>query len=175
MKRALVAAAICGALAAGASAAAPSSLTFRRADGSAIAFTGKTYVWCGRWEPDVAEPAVHALLVPPRRRRSSYWLLSGVLRDVRKQPRVGFPIGFAWNKPRGGQLFVYDARTKNEASSETEEARGTIVFSKLTCAKGSAVQIDVSGVLGSEFSDGKPVRVSGTFRGVVGRPPPGLG
>jgi hypothetical protein len=121
----------------------------------------------------VKVPALHVLLVSPRRRRS-YWQLSGVLKDVRRTPRVRFPIGFVWNRPQGAELFVYDARTKDGASSEEEEAKGVITFSKVTCRRGATVVISARGVLGSTIFDGKAVRVSGTFRGTVGKPPPGL-
>jgi hypothetical protein len=166
------AAASIAAVLASAPAADPGNLTFRRADGSAMRFDGKLYVWCGRWEPDVKVPALDVFLV--RRRGQSYWALSAVLRDVRRDPRVRFPIGFVWNRPKGAQLFVYDRKTKNGASSEEEEAKGVITFSKITCRRGRSVTIRASGVLGSVFSDGTPVRVTGTFRGTVGRPPPGL-
>jgi hypothetical protein len=155
------------------SAAATRPLTFTRAGGAPIVFSGKTYVWCGPWEPDVHVPAVHVLIVP-KQRRASYWLLSGVVRDVKRQARVRFPVGFVWNRPKAAELFVYDAATKNEASSETEEARGTITFSALSCVKGRVMEVEINGVLGSEFSDGKRIRVSGTIRGLIGRPPPGL-
>ena len=78
------------------SAAATRPLTFTRAGGAPIVFSGKTYVWCGPWEPDVHVPAVHILLVP-KQRRTSYWHLSGVVRDVKRQTRVRFPFGFVWN------------------------------------------------------------------------------
>lgn len=161
------------AVAAAAATAAGSTLVFHRADGSRIRLDGRVYAWCGRWEPDVKVPAFHILLVPPRR-RGSYWMLSGVLKDVRRAPRVRFPIGFVWNRPKGAELFVYDRPTKNEASSETEEAKGTITFSRITCRRGQSVVISASGVLGSEFSAGTKIRVSGTFRGAIGRPPPGV-
>jgi hypothetical protein len=154
-------------------AADPGNLTFRRADGSALRFDGKLYVWCGRWESEVNVPALDVLLVS-RRRGRSYWRLSAVLRDIRRDPRVRFPIGFVWNRPEGAQLFVYDRKTKNGASSEEEEAKGVFTFSKVTCRRGQNIVIRASGVLGSVFEDGPPVRVTGTFRGIVGRPPPGL-
>jgi hypothetical protein len=155
------------------SAAGTGPLTFHRVGGAPIAFSGKTYVWCGPWEPGVSRRAVHVMRWP-KQGRGSYWQLSGVLRDIRRDSRVRFPVGFVWNKPKGAQLFVYDSATRNEASSETEEARGTITFSEVTCRRGRSVTIRASGMLGSEFSDGTPLRVTGTFRGTVGRPPPGL-
>jgi hypothetical protein len=121
----------------------------------------------------VKVPALRVLLVPPRG-RGAYWMLSGVLKDIQRTPRVRFPIGFVWNRPKGAELFVYDAPTKNEASSETEHAKGVVTFSRITCRRGKTVTISARGVLGSEFGDGTPVRVSGTFRGTIGRPPVGL-
>jgi hypothetical protein len=168
---AFAAAASIAAVLASAPAADPGNLTFRRADGSAIPFDGKLYVWCGRWESEVKVPALDVFLVP--RRGQSYWRLSAVLRDIRRDARVRFPIGFVWNRPEGAQLFVYDRKTKNGASSEEEKAKGVFTFSKVTCRRGRSIVIRASGVLGSVFEDGPPVRVSGIFRGTVGRPPLG--
>jgi len=98
-------------------------------------------------------------------------MLSAVLRDVRKRPRVRVPVGFVWNRPKGAEIFVYDASTKNEASTETEKAHGTVEFSRVSCRKGRRVTVTIHAVLGSEFSDGGNVRVDGSVRGVVGTPP----
>jgi hypothetical protein len=174
MKMTCLALVVSAVVAAAASATSQSTLAFRRADGTPIRFDGRLYAWCGRWEPDVKVPALQVLLVPPRRRRGAYWMLSGVLKDIRRNPRVRFPIGFVWNRPKGAELFVYDAPTKNEASSETEEAKGIVSFTRTTCRRGQTVAISARGVLGSEFGDGTPVRVSGKFRGTIGPPPRGL-
>jgi hypothetical protein len=172
LRRSAAVLALCG-VAAAAATAAGSTLVFHRADGSRIAFAGRLYAWCGPWESDVKVPSVHVWLVPPRR-RGAYWMLSGVLKDVRRQPRVRFPIGFVWNRPKGAELFVYDKPTRNEASSETEHAKGVVTFSRVSCRLGDEVVISARGALGSEFGDGTPVRVSGTFRGTVGKPPRGF-
>ena len=174
MRRALpLALAVALAASSAGSALEAQTLTFTRVGDGPIAFSGKTYVWCGSWEPDVKVPALRVLLVP-RRHDRSYWLLSGVLKDIRRSPRVHFPVGFVWNRPKGAELFVYDRPTKNEASSETEKAKGVVTFSRVTCRRGQNVVVSASGVLGSEFGDGKPIRVTGTFRGVVGPPPRGF-
>ena len=167
MRLLLVGATLVGA---GATLVSTSAPTFRRSDGTAIRFAAPIRVWCGRWEPDVPVRSLHVGALPARR-GSSYWMLTAVLRDVRAHPRVRFPIGFVWNRPKGAEIFVYDARTKNEASSETEEAHGTVEFSQVGCRRGQRVQLTVHGVLGSEFFDGKKVRSDGTVRGVVGATP----
>ncbi len=42
---------------------------------------------------------------------------------------------------------------------------------RATCRRSGAVEIGLSGTIASEFSDGKPVRVSGTYRGRIGSRP----
>jgi hypothetical protein len=114
------------------------------------------------------------VLVLRTRRNQSYWSLSTVLRDARPGRVLRFPVGFVYTRPRKAQLFVYDAKTRNELSSEDEDSRGTVVFSKVGCKPGQTVAFRVRGTLGSEFSDGKPISVNGSFRGTVGKPPAGL-
>ena len=67
--------------------------------------------------------SLHAAALPLGR-GPSYWMLSAVLRDVRKRPRVRVPVGFVWNRPKGAEIFVYDASTKNEASTERRRLMG---------------------------------------------------
>ncbi len=161
------------AVAVGVASAATSPIAFHRADGSRITFGGSPRVWCGRWEPDVPTRAVHVLVLRTRRNQS-YWSLSAVVRDVHLGRAMRFPVGFVYTRPRRAQLFVYDARTDNELNSEDEDSRGTVMFSKLGCELGQTVELTVRGTIGSEFVDGKPITVSGRFRGVVGKPPPGF-
>ena len=161
------------AVAVGVASAATSPIAFHRADGSRITFRSSPRVWCGRWERDVPTRAVQVVVLRTRRDQA-YWSLSGVVKDVRPGKLLRFPVGFDYTRPRKAQLFVYDARTKNELSSEDEDSRGTVVFSKVGCKLGQTVELTVRGTIGSEFFDGKPITVSGRFRGVVGKPPPGF-
>ena len=71
------------------------------------------------------------------------------------------------------RLFVYDARTRNEASSDAEGTSGRITFRKAACKRGSALEFRVEATLGSEFGDGTPITVIGTFVGRVSARPTG--
>lgn len=144
--------------------AAEAELVFKRPDGSTIRFKGKPRAWCGPWAEDVARPSVHVMLRGARRG----WELSAVRRDVQIGQPIEFPNDFVWNKPRGAQLFAFDAPI--EASSAEEESSGSMVFSHLSCRPGGVVEFSVEAVLGSELFDGKPVQVSGTYRGHVSKP-----
>ena len=95
--------------------------------------------------------------------------MSAVRRDVVVGRRIKFPNDFVWNRPRGALLFVADG--ENEASTAEEESSGSMEFSRVTCRRGGVVAFSIQGIVGSEFSDGKPVRVSGTYRGRVSARP----
>jgi hypothetical protein len=85
-----------------------------------------------------------------------------------------FPVGFVYTRPRRAQVFVYDAARDNELNSEDEDSRGIVRFSRFGCRLGQTVELEIAGIIGSEFSDGKPIRVSGRFRGVVAKRPRGF-
>jgi hypothetical protein len=152
-------------LLAGGGSAAQAKLVFKRADGSVIRFAGTPRVWCGPWETDIARSSVHVAVGSVKHR----WHLSAVRRDLTIGRRIKFPNDFVWNRPRGALLFVADG--ENEASTAEEESSGSMVFSRVTCRRGGLVAFSIQGVLGSEFSDGESVRVSGTYSGrISGRP-----
>jgi hypothetical protein len=90
---------------------------------------------------------------------------------ARTKVRSGAVLPYSWMRPNGVALFVFDEKTRNEASEGAEGSRGRVELRRASCARGAQVVITVSGVLASEFSDGKPVRISGTFSGRVGKGP----
>jgi hypothetical protein len=140
------------------SATAAASLVFKRADGSTIAVPGTPRTWCDG-------DGLHVLtLGSPKHSR---WQI-GVARPSVKGGRV---LRFTWMRPNGVELFVYDAKTGNEASDGAEGSRGRVYLRRASCRRGGRVEIVVSAVLASEFSDGRPIRVSGTFVGRVGARP----
>ena len=149
------------------------ALTFRRPDGSRIVFPRPARAWCGAWNTD--EPTRSLQIAVLRRDGPGfalpYWNLSAVVRDVQRGRTIRFPLPAASKRPRDAELFVADPKTRIEASSEEEESRGRITFLQAGCKLGAPVRLTVSGVLGSEFFQGKPVRVSGTYQGVVGKRP----
>ena len=149
-------------------------MAFRRADGSRIVFPAKTRSWCGAWNTDEPTRALTVAVLRPGGRAFTdpYWLLQAVVRDVRPGTTTRFPLPTGVRRPGGAELFVADSLTRIEASSDEEEARGRISFAKIGCRLGVPIRFTVEGVLGSEIG-GKPVRVSGTYDGVVGRRPAG--
>jgi hypothetical protein len=144
---------------------AQAALLFERPNGSELRFQAVPRVWCAPWAEDVARPSIHVAAKDARRG----WELSAVRRDLEIGERIDFPNEFVWNRPRGAQLFVAAGRL--EASSAEEESSGSIAFSRATCRLGSVVEFSVDAVLGSELFEGDPVRVSGTYRGRVSKPP----
>jgi hypothetical protein len=147
---------------------AEAALVFSREDGTPIAFPGKTRVWCGPWEEDVAVPAIH-VFTGRLRHPQHHWELSAVRRDVAPGTRLRFPLDFVFDHPRGAQMFAADDPI--EASTAEEEASGSMTFTRTGCRRGGVVAFRIDAVLGSEFSDGEEVRVTGTFRGRVGQAP----
>jgi hypothetical protein len=150
---ALLAVAVCAA-----SASAATTLVFRRADGSAITFPKTVRTWCDTG-------GLHAVGFGTI--GQSHWQL-GI---ARMNVRSGRVLPYSWQRPNGVELFVFDAKTRNEASEGAEGSHGRVEPRRASCARGARVEIAVSGVIASEFSDGKPVRVSGTFVGRVGARP----
>jgi len=162
--RRLAGALVVAVLALGASPAA-ARLRFTRADGSAIRFHARPHVWCGSWEPDVPTPTLHVDLLG--RMRGSQ--LSVVRRDLQRgRRRFTFPNEFVWDRPRGALLFVSDR--PNKASTEDEDGSGALRVTRATCRLGGVVAFRINATLDSEFFDGPPIRVTGTFRGRVSRP-----
>ena len=102
-----------------------------------------------------------------QRIRQSRWQLQ----IARKHLQPGRVVRFSWRRENGILIFVYDGKTRNEASDGAEGSHGTVVLRRASCRLGHGVEIGLSGTIASEFSDGKPVRVSGTYRGRIGSRP----
>jgi hypothetical protein len=141
------------------SAAASDSPLFRRANGSAIVFPGIVRAWC-----DAKRLNIFSL---PSKLRQSRWQLQ----IARKHVHPGEVVRYSWRHANGIGIFVYDGKTRNEASEGAEGSHGTVTLRRASCRRGGAVEIGLSGTIASEFSDGKPVGVSGTYRGRIGSRP----
>jgi hypothetical protein len=150
-------AALLAAPAAGADVTVRNDVAFTRPDGSAVAFPWKVRVWCGRWEREVPERALHVRVGG----RRAGWELRAVVADVRRDPVVHLPHFFVWNEPSEATLFATDG--DNELSTNEEEASGRVTFTRVRCGRCLAVRFRVDGVLGSEFSDGDEWTVRGSF------------
>jgi hypothetical protein len=141
------------------SAAASGSVLFRRANGSAIVFPGTVRAWC-----DAKRLNIFSLA--PKLGQSRWQL-----QIARKHVQTGRVVRFSWRHANGIGIFVYDAKTRNEASEGAEGSHGVVTLHRATCRHGHAVEINLAGTIASEFSDGKPIRVSGTYRGRIGSRP----
>jgi hypothetical protein len=132
-------------------------VAFIRPDGSAVAFPPKVRVWCGRWDDDVPERALHVLIGG----RHGGWELRAVIADVRRDPVVELPNFSVSDEPQDAHLFATDL--DNELSTSQEEARGRITFRRVRCGRRLAVRFRVDGMLGSEFFEGDEWTMRGSF------------
>jgi hypothetical protein len=132
-----------------------SSISFHRQVGSPIAFPGTVRAWCER-------DALYVVTLG--RTNQSRWRLS-VARKALVPRRT---VAFTWKQARGITLFVFDARTRNEASESAEGSRGHVVLRRATCKRGGALEIAVSALIASEFSDGSRIRTSGVLTAKIG-------
>jgi hypothetical protein len=150
-------------------------LTFTRADGTRIVFRGRVRAWCGAWNDLEPTKTLHVAVMRTDGRGFAlpYWHVFAVAARVARGGAIRFPVGITESRPRGAEVFVGDSRTGNEASTEEEDARGRITFAPVQCTPGKPVRFTISAVLGSEFSDGNPIRAAGTYEGTIGPRPAG--
>lgn len=134
-------------------------LAFTRQDGTRIEFTSATFVWCGPWEEgQVMVPTLHIVVGGTDR----HWHLRTVVDDVVIGTPLSFPNEFIRDQPRNADLFINDP--PNELSTQAGASSGQIVFQKLDCRSRGSVEFTIDAVIGSEFGDGPPVTVDGSFR-----------
>jgi hypothetical protein len=141
-----------------------SGLEITRPSGDVIPFRGTPTVRCGPWEQGVRRRTIHVLL----RNADRAWELRVVLADVASGQRIRFPTSITDARPHGGFFFVAVRQPLVEASTNEEEASGSLFFSQASCRPGAAVSFTVHALLGSELFEGRKVRVDGTFTGAVG-------
>ena len=153
-----------------ASAVRPSTLVFRRADGARISFPSRARAWCGAWSDVERTRALHVAVLPLG---LPHWHLAVPVKHLARTRVVRFvESGLDGTRPLGPVLWVVDVRkSQNQATSFEEDARGRFAYDRATCVPGSTVRFSVEGILGSVYSDRTPIRVSGTFTGVVGAAP----
>jgi hypothetical protein len=137
-------------------------LVWTQPDGTPVAFRPELRVWCGPWASDVPVPSIHVQVgARSRTGHTARWELHAVVADVRRRPVVRLPNTFVWNRPRGAQLFATDGR--NEVNSDEEESTGRIRFDRVRCGRRLRIAFRFHGRVGSEFSDGEPLSVRGSF------------
>jgi hypothetical protein len=133
-------------------------LAWSHPDGTPVAFRPDVRVWCGRWERDVKVPSIH---VRVGARSAPRWELNAVVADVKRRPVVRLPHSFNFDRPTGAQLFA--AAGGNELNSDTDPSRGRIRFQRVSCGQRLRIAFTVGGRVGSEFGDGEPLLVRGSF------------
>ena len=140
-------------------------LVFTRADGSRVRFPGPVRAWCGRWSEVLAQRTLH-VVVGERTRGQPRWDLDVVLG---RRPRivVMLPERSGPRRPPRVLLFVHDP--PNELSSAEEETRGRIVVRSVRCRPRPQLALTIRATLGSEFFDGRPVYLRGSFAAVAPR------
>ena len=126
-------------------------------DWKGAGFPGKITLRCGAWSKEASEQSIHVRVG----NRSRHWELSAVLADVNAKPTIRFPHSFVFDQPEGAQLFA--ATPLHEVSSAEEEARGKITFTRASCGTPLGLAFRIDAKLGSELSDGRSLRVKGTF------------
>lgn len=140
-----------------------SGLRFARPGGAEIPFAGTPTVRCGPWEPGVHRRSVFVEL----RNRNRAWQLRAVLADVVAGKPIRFPTSIVDARPHGAVLFVAQRQPLIEASTNEEEASGSLSFSQASCQPGATVSFTVHALLGSELFEGRKVRADGSFTGTV--------
>ena len=133
-------------------------LTWSHPDGTPVTFPRDVRVWCGRWERDVKVPSIH---VRVGSRTAPRWELDAVVADVKRRPVVRLPHSFVFDRPTGARLFATDRR--NELNSDTDESSGRIRFQRVSCGRRLRIAFTFNGRVGSEFGDGEPLTVRGSF------------
>src|SRR3954466_6869406 len=125
-----------------------------------VTFPPNVRVWCGPWSAEASAPSIH-VVAGSRSARPGRWELGAVLADVRAHPTVRFPHPFLFDQPNGAELFA--AAPHYEVSSATDRARGRMTFTRASCTSGLRLAFRIDATLGSELSDGRSLRVKGTF------------
>ena len=133
-------------------------LVWSHPDGTPVAFRPDVQVWCGRWERDVKVSSIH---VRVGARSAPRWELNAVVADVKRRPVVRLPHSFNFDHPTGAQLFA--AAGGNELNSDTDPSSGRIRFQRVSCGRRLRIAFTFDGRIGSEFGDGEPLVVRGSF------------
>src|SRR5215470_16953576 len=133
------------------------NLVFQRQSGGTIPFPpgAVSWVWCGPWEAgNVETPSLHILTYDPDVPAPG-WKIDAVVADVGLESPLNFPNHWTWPHPDSVTVFVLDP--PNEASTDTEDSDGSIVFHALDCGSPGEVWFSMNATVGSEYGGGSPV------------------
>lgn len=144
------------------------SLTFTRADSTALEMGDTIRVCCGVWDPGfIDKNALKIVIGDPSGQRGGwrfFVLVDEVVADsVYSLPTA--PVSQSSQSPVN--LFVNDTSRGNELSSSVSESRGSITVHSFSCGPPVRIDATIDVVLGSEFGGGPEVRVRGRYRAEV--------
>jgi hypothetical protein len=96
-------------------------------------------------------------------RHHPYFELEWAIDDVEIGKPIQLPSQNFDGDGAGGVLFFTDPKTGAEASTNQEEAHGTITFVEASCSPQPRLVVKVDGYLGSEYFEEPTVQVHGTL------------
>ena len=140
------------------------SLDFKRPDSSVVVMGTTPLVCCGLYDPSfVNERAMRVVLYDSANQKPGWEILILIDRAQAGATTTLPTTVVAPSKVPRVSMFVADLG--NELSSDTQESSGTITVHSFSCSP-TTIQIDfsVDAILGSEFGDGPPMVVKGTFQ-----------
>jgi hypothetical protein len=140
------------------------TLTFTRADGSALVIARHTRVSCRTFRHPTPTHVISVVGGPASRRsRASRWEIEVAPREVSRSPLLKFPSTVGFGDLGSPHVFVYDRTTRNELSSSEEEAAGSMTVRQAACS-GSSIRLSftIDATLDSEIGLPK-LRVRGAF------------
>jgi hypothetical protein len=151
-------------------AASPSALRFTWANGSTLALSGQTYVWCGKWDDGANVRTLRIQQSSPF--SPPWWMLEVQVGLAHAGRTIRFPV----LSGRTGSMFVAYPRRRLEASTDSERSRGSLtILGDASCRPGSRVRLAVRATLAGEEAGTPSIAVRGTFTGTVGTTPaPGV-
>jgi hypothetical protein len=144
-----------------------STLVFQRSDSTVVTMGATPLFCCGLYDPGfVNERAMRIVLYDPANQNAGWQIL--VLID-RAQPGAVTTLPTTVVPPsKVPYVSMFAADMTNELSSDDQDSSGSITVHSFSCTA-TTIQIDfsVDAILGSEFGDGPPMRVQGSFQATL--------
>lgn len=144
-------------------------VTFTREDSTTLVMGADCAICCGVWEPGYNDAyAMKIFFYDPElwtnpSGAESFWKLFIVVNGINPGTTYSFPTTL--ESPF--RLFFMDVQKGNELSGAEEESRGSITVEQLTCGPPLKITFSIDAIIGSEYSMGSEVRVTGTFNATV--------
>ena len=140
-------------------------LAFARADSTVLEMGDSLRICCGTWDEGFIDKTAFKILMYDPANQKGGWKLFVLPGEVMMEHAYPLPTaGVAQYGQSPVNLFVVDFERGNEAASDEEDSRGTIVVHSLSCGPPVRIDASIDAVLASEFGDGPEVRARGRFQ-----------